>query len=67
VDMLVIAVSLATIIIEDLGGPAWFEEISPGLADAEARHQATSQDLRAAQCRPTEISARGSRAPATRP
>jgi hypothetical protein len=35
-DTLMIVVALAAIIIEDLGGLAWFEGISPGIADAEA-------------------------------
>lgn len=39
-DTLIITVALATIAIEDLGGAAWLEEISPGLTQAEARHQA---------------------------
>ena len=39
-DTLVIAVALATIAIEDLGGTAWIEGISPGITEAEARHQA---------------------------
>jgi hypothetical protein len=34
---LVIMVALATVAIEDLGGVAWLEDISPGLAQAEAR------------------------------
>jgi hypothetical protein len=38
-DTLTITVALATIAIEDLGGVAWIESISPGLADAEARLQ----------------------------
>ena len=42
-DALVITVALATIAIEDLGGAAWLEDISPGLAQAEARHQAAVQ------------------------
>ena len=45
-DTLVIVVALATIAIEDLGGAAWIEGISPGLADAEARHQVSAGDLR---------------------
>ncbi len=43
-DTLVIAVALATIAIEDLGGAAWIEGISPGLTDAEARHQAPAPE-----------------------
>ena len=39
-DTLIITVALATIAIEDLGGAAWLEDISPGLTQAEARHQA---------------------------
>jgi len=38
-DTLIITVALATIAIEDLGGAAWLEDISPGLTQAEARHQ----------------------------
>ena len=40
-DTLIITVALATIAIEDLGGAAWLEDISPGLTQAEARHQET--------------------------
>jgi hypothetical protein len=43
-DILIITTALATIVVEDLGGAAWLEEISPGLTDAEARHQAAIQD-----------------------
>jgi hypothetical protein len=43
-DMLIITLALATIVIEDLGGVAWLEEISPGPADARARHEAAFQD-----------------------
>jgi hypothetical protein len=43
-DILSIAVALVTIAIEDLGGAAWIEGISPGLADAEARHHAAAGD-----------------------
>jgi hypothetical protein len=39
-DTLIITVAVATIAIEDLGGAAWLEDISPGLAQAEAQHQA---------------------------
>ena len=40
-DTLIITVALATIAIEDLGGAAWLEDISPGLTQAETRHQET--------------------------
>jgi hypothetical protein len=39
-DILMIALALATIMIDDLGGIDWFEQISPGLRAAEAQHQA---------------------------
>ena len=39
-DTLIITVAVATVAIEDLGGAVWLEEISPGLTQAEARHQA---------------------------
>jgi hypothetical protein len=44
-DTLIVTVALATIAIEDLGGAAWIEGISPGIADAEARHQVSAGDL----------------------
>lgn len=40
-DMLIITGALANIVIEDLGGAAWFEEVSPGLADAETWYVAS--------------------------
>jgi hypothetical protein len=37
-DTLIIVLALATVIIDDLGGSAWIEKVSPGLADAEATY-----------------------------
>jgi hypothetical protein len=38
-DMLAIAVALTVIVLEDLGGAAWLETVSPGITAAEERHR----------------------------
>jgi hypothetical protein len=42
-DVLAVAIGLTTVMIEDLGGVDWFEQISPGASDAETRYQRISQ------------------------
>lgn len=42
---LVIMVALATVAIEDLGGVAWLEDISPGLAQAQAQARTSVSGL----------------------
>ncbi len=39
-DVLVVVLALAFTMIEDLGGSSWFEGVSPGLIDADARASA---------------------------
>jgi hypothetical protein len=57
-DTLTIAVALATIALEDLGGAAWMEAISPGLTDAETRYQAATGDLQDATAGTTHARSR---------